>query len=91
MEWKKVSVNSARGTGTHPMRAAKRNKRMKKTADSLRDFQDNIKQTNISNRGVPEEEREKWSEYLLEQWVKTSLTRKTKTARTRKPREFKKR
>lgn len=30
IEWKKVSVNSARGTGTHPIRAAKRNKRMKK-------------------------------------------------------------
>jgi len=34
-------------------------KRMKRTEDSLRDFWDNIKSTNIWNIGVPEEEEKK--------------------------------
>ena len=38
-------------------------KRMKRTEDSLRDFQDNIKCTNIQIIGVPEEEEEKKKEY----------------------------
>ena len=33
-------------------------KRMKRTDDSLRDFRDNIKRTNIRIIGVPEEEEE---------------------------------
>ena len=38
-------------------------KRMKRTEDSLRDFQDNIKCTNIQIIGVPEEEEEKKKGY----------------------------
>ena len=34
-------------------------KRMKRTEDSLRDFCDNIKHTNIQIIGVPEEEKKK--------------------------------
>ena len=34
-------------------------KRMKKTEDCLRDFQDNIKHTNIQIIGIPEEEKKK--------------------------------
>ena len=38
-------------------------KRMKRTEDSLRDFQDNIKCTNIQSIVVPEEEEEKKKGY----------------------------
>ena len=40
---------------------------MKKTEDSLRDFSDNIKCTNIRIIGVPEEEREKGPEKIFEE------------------------
>ena len=41
-------------------------KRMKRNENSLRDFSDNIKRTNISITGVPEEEREKGPEEIFE-------------------------
>ena len=43
-------------------------KRLKRNEESLRDFWDNIKHTNISITGVPEgEEREKGPEKILEE------------------------
>ena len=39
-------------------------KRMKRNENSLRDFSDNIKRTNISITGVPEEERKDLRKYL---------------------------
>ena len=44
----------------------KKEKRMKRNEDSLRDFWDNIKCTNIHITGVPEEKREK-------KWQRTYL------------------
>ena len=44
-------------------------KRMKRTEDSLRDLWDNIKHTNIRIIGVPEEEKKKWSEKIFEQII----------------------
>ena len=45
-------------------------KRMKRNEDSLRDFWDNIKHTNIHIIGVPEgEEREKGSEKIFEEII----------------------
>ena len=45
-------------------------KRMKRTEDSLRDHQDNIKRTNMWNIGVPEEEeKKKWYEKIFEEIV----------------------
>ena len=45
-------------------------KRMKRTEDSLRDHQDNIKRTNMWNIGVPEEEEtKKWYEKIFEEIV----------------------
>ena len=45
-------------------------KRMKKSEDSLRDFWDNIKHTNIHIIGVPErEEREKGSKKIFEEII----------------------
>lgn len=43
------------GSGTHPIRAARRTKKEKKSKDSLRNLWDNIKQTNIGIIGVLEE------------------------------------
>ena len=56
--------------------AQNREKRMKRNEDSLRDFWDNIKRTNILTRGVPEgEETKKGPEKIFEEIVvKTSLT-----------------
>ena len=39
-------------------------KKMKRNENSLRDFSDNIKRTNISITGVPEEERKDLRKYL---------------------------
>ena len=45
-------------------------KRMKRTKDSLRDHQDNIKRTNIWNIRVPEEEeKKKWYEKIFEEII----------------------
>ena len=45
-------------------------KRMKRTEDSLRDFWDNIKHTNIQILGVPEEkERKKEYEKIFEKII----------------------
>ena len=44
-------------------------KRMKKTEDCLRDFQDNIKHTNIQIIGVPKEEKKKGYEKNFEQII----------------------
>ena len=45
-------------------------KRMKRTEDSLRDFWDNIKRTNIQIIGVPEEEeKKKGNEKIFEQII----------------------
>ena len=45
-------------------------KRMKRTEDSLRDLWDNIKHTNIQMIGVPEEEeKEKGSEKIFEEII----------------------
>ena len=50
-------------------------KRMKIHEDSLRDFWDNIKCTNIHIIGVPErEERKGMSKYMNRKQLKTSLT-----------------
>ena len=49
-------------------------KRMKRTEDSLRDFWDNIKHTNIQILGVPEEkERKKGYEKIFEQSIVENL------------------
>ena len=50
-------------------------KRMKRTEDSLRDLWDNIKRTNIRTTGVPEEEeKKKGTEKIFEEiMLKTSL------------------
>ena len=55
-------------------------KRMKRTEDSLRDFWDNIKCTNIQIRGVPEEEEEKkgYEKFLERSKLKISPTWKRK-------------
>ena len=47
----------------------KQKKRRKKYEDSLRDFWDNIKHTNICIIGVPEEEREKGPEKIFEELI----------------------
>ena len=44
-------------------------KRMKRIEDSLRDLWDNIKQTNIRIRGVPEEEKKKGTEKIFEEII----------------------
>ena len=44
-------------------------KRMKRTEDSLRDFWDNIKHTNIQIIGVPEEEKRKGYEKIFEEII----------------------
>ena len=44
-------------------------KRMKRTEDSLREFWDNIKCTNIWITGVPEEEKKKGTEKILEEAI----------------------
>ena len=44
-------------------------KRMKRTADSLRDVWDNIKHTNIWILGVPEEEQKKGYEKIFEEII----------------------
>ena len=45
-------------------------KRMKRTEDSLRDLWDNIKRTNIQIIGVAEEEEKKrWSEKIFEELI----------------------
>ena len=44
-------------------------KRMKRIEDSLRDFGDNIKHTNIQIIGVPEEEKKKGTEKILEEII----------------------
>ena len=47
-------------------------KRMKRTEDSLRDLWDNIKHTNIQIIWVPEEEEKKWKKPLEEQFSEGS-------------------
>ena len=42
---------------------------MKRIEDSLRDLWDNIKRTNIRIIWVPEEEKEKWTEKILEEII----------------------
>ena len=44
-------------------------KRMKRTQDSLRDFWNNIKCTNIRIIGVPEEEKKKGYERIFEEII----------------------
>ena len=44
-------------------------KRMKRTEDSLGDFWDNIKCTNIGTIGVPEEEKKKGYEKIFEEII----------------------
>ena len=44
-------------------------KRMKRNDDSLRDFCNNIKHTNIRTIGMPEEEREKGPEKIFEEII----------------------
>ena len=44
-------------------------KRMKRTEDSLRDLWDNVKCTNIRIIGVPEEEKKKGTEKIFEEII----------------------
>ena len=69
---------------------------MKRTEDSLRDLWDNIKCTNIRIIGVPEEEKKKGYEKILEEIIaenfpnmkrKQSSPRGTKSAIQDKPNE----
>ena len=49
-------------------------KRIKKNENSLRDFRDNIKGTNICIIGIPEgEEKDKWAENLCEEIITESF------------------
>ena len=48
-------------------------KRMKRTEDSLRDLWDNIKRTNIWIIGVPEEEKKKGYEKIFEEIIVDSF------------------
>ena len=47
----------------------KKEKRIKRNEDNLRDLQDNIKQYNIQIIGVPEEDKKKDHEKILEQII----------------------
>ena len=47
----------------------KREKRLKRNGDSLREHWDNVKCTNIHITGVPEEEREKGPEKIFEEII----------------------
>ena len=50
-----------------------KNKRMKRIEDSLRDLWSNIKRTNIWIIGVPEEEKKKGSENIVEEIIAENL------------------
>ena len=47
----------------------KREKRLKTNEESLRELWDNVKRTNISIIGVPEEEREKGTEKIFQEII----------------------
>ena len=51
----------------------KREKRLKKNEERLRELWDNVKSTNISIIGVPEEEREKGTEKIFEEIIGKNL------------------
>ena len=60
LEWWKYGGNNCQGK-------EKREKRMKRIEDSLRDLWDNIKRTNIRLIGIPEEEKKKVFEKIFEE------------------------
>ena len=63
-------------------------KRMKRIEDSLRDLWDNIKQTNIRIRGVPEEEKKKGTEKIFEEIIVENFPNRGKEIiKSRKHRE----
>ena len=47
----------------------KREKRLKRNQESLREFWDNVKRTNICIIGVPEEERQKGTEKIFQEII----------------------
>ena len=47
----------------------KKEKRLKRNEDNLRDLQDNMKRSNIRNIGVPEEDKNKDHEKILEEVI----------------------
>ena len=47
----------------------KKEKRIKRNEDNLRDHQDNIKHPNVQIIGVPEEEKKKDNEKILEEII----------------------
>ena len=68
MKQNKESVSLKTRQWNSPNQSNRKEKRMKKSEDSLRDFQDNIKQTRICIIGFPEEEKKhKTSEILFEE------------------------
>ena len=50
-------------------REQNKEKRMKRIEDSLRDYWDNIKHTNMQNIGVPEEQKKKEDEKIFEEII----------------------
>lgn len=71
------------GSGTHPIRATKRNKELKKSEDSIKGLWDNIKWINICNLGLPDgEEREKKAEFLFEEIMAENFLNFRKEAHT---------
>lgn len=61
MKQKKGSVNQGQGSGPHPIRAAKSNKRMKNSVYSL---MNNIKWANILLQGSQKEKKKGKKSYL---------------------------
>ena len=60
VEERMVEINEAEG---------KKEKRIKRNEDNLRDLQDNVKHPNIRIIGVPEEDKKKGHEKILEEII----------------------
>ena len=66
----------------------KREKRLKRNEDSLRELWDNIKSTNICIRGVPEEKRERKGQKMFEEIIAENFSI-SKRNHSLKPRKHK--